>query len=176
MTAAGTTARTIGLTAAAALVAASAAAQTPPGSGKGAYVGGSAGVYFESAEGNTGHALAGSAIFGYRFGARWAMQGEVGGMGDVYCREATLSWENPHRETRETVCHRDPIFTVDAVRRFTAGRLRPYVAFGLGIGAHVGLGAEIPVGGRFAIVPGVDVNVLPDMLAVRPKVAMLVRF
>ena len=51
-------------------------------------------------------------------------------MGDVYCHEVNLSWENPHRVTRETVCHRDPIFTVD---------------------------------------------VLPDMLAVRPKGAVLVR-
>jgi len=39
-----------------------------------------------------------------------------------------------------------------------------------------GGGVESPFGGRFAIAPDVDVDLAPDMLAVRPKVAMLVRF
>jgi hypothetical protein len=150
-------------------------AQSPSPLGKGVYAGGSIGVYFEAAEGDSGQALAGSGIIGYRFGAHWAIQGEFGGMGNVYCYEATLQWQG-NRTTRETICHRDPIFTVDAVRRFRAGSLRPYIAFGFGMGAHAGFGVEIPVGSRFAIAPGVDVNLLPDMLAVRPKVALVVHF
>ena len=148
-------------------------AQLPSGSEKGAYAGASVGVYAETAEGSQGKALAGSGIIGFRFGARWAIQGEVGGMGNVYCREG-VNWPDP--QPKGTCCHSDPIFTIDAVRRFTAGSLRPYVAFGLGMGVHVGAGVEVPFGGRFAVAPGVDVNVLPDMLAVRPKVALLVRF
>jgi len=146
-------------------------AQPPSRSQKGTYAGVSAGVYFETSESGTGQAVAGSGIIGYQFNARWAIQGELGGMGNVECFEA---WVSPDR--KETVCDSAPILNLDVVRRFTAGSLRPYVAFGLGMGVHVGTGVEIPIGRRFAVVPAVDVNVLPDMLAVRPKVALLVRF
>ena len=55
---------------AALLAPAAASAQSPPALGKGALAGGSVGVYFESAEGDPGHALAGSATFG-RVTAGW---------------------------------------------------------------------------------------------------------
>ena len=65
-------------------------------------------------------------------------------MGNVECFEA---WVSPDR--KETVCDSAPILNFDAVLRFTAGPLRPYVAFGLGMGVHVGTGVEIPIGRRF---------------------------
>ncbi len=148
-------------------------AQLPSGSEKGAYAGASVGVYAETAEGRQGQAVAGSAIIGYRFNARWAIEGEFGRTGSLYCYEAFVSAD---QQARATYCHRDPIFNIGAVRRFTAGSLRPYVVFGFGAGVHVGAGVEVPFGRRFAISTGVDVNVLPDMLAARPKVALLVRF
>jgi opacity protein-like surface antigen len=147
-------------------------APAAPPSNRGAYVGGSVGIYAEMAEGSSGQAPAGSVIAGYQFGARWAVQGEYGWMGDLYCHQgtsqgSTVPW---------TYCHRDPIFSIDAVMRFKAGGVRPYVAFGLGMGVHVGAGIDIPIGRHVVIAPGVDVNMLPDMLAARPKVAVLVRF
>ena len=60
-------------------------AQSPSGSGKGAYGGASVGVYAEAAEGSSGKAVVGSAIIGYRFNARWAIQGEFGRTGNVFC-------------------------------------------------------------------------------------------
>lgn len=148
-------------------------AQLPSGSDKGAYAGASVGVYAETAEGGQGQAVAGSAIVGYRFNARWAIEGEFGRTGSLYCYEAFASAD---RQTTATYCHRDPIFNIGAVRRFTAGSLRPYVVFGFGAGVHVGAGIEVPFRRRFAVSTGVDVNVLPDMLAARPNVALLVRF
>jgi len=151
-----------------------AAPATPaaPPSNRGAYVGGSVGLYVETAEGGSGQAPAGSIIAGYQFGARWALQGEYGWMGDVYCHQVTSQGSAaPH-----TYCHRDPIFSIDAVMRFKAGGLRPYLAFGFGMGVHVGTGLDFPVGRHVVIAPGVDVNMLSDMLAARPKVAVLVRF
>jgi len=146
-------------------------AQAAPASSRGAYVGGSIGLYVETAEGDSGQAPAGSIIGGYQFGKRWAVQGEYGWMGDVYCHQITGGSGAPY-----TSCHRDPIFSIDAVMRFKAGGLRPYLAFGLGMGLHVGTGVDIPVGRHVVIAPGVDFNVLPDMLSARPKVAVLVRF
>ena len=143
-----------------------------PATTRGAYVGGSVGLYVETAEGGSGQAPAGSIIAGYQFGARWAVQGEYGWMGDIYCHEMSY----PGSTYKQTNCHRDPIFSIDAVMRFKAGGLRPYLAFGLGMGVHVGAGLDIPVGPHVVIAPGVDVNMLPDMLAARPKVAVLVRF
>lgn len=129
-------------------------------------------ILAETAEGGSGQALAGSVIAGYQFGARWAVQGEYGWMGDVYCQDVVS-----HGSTvPDTHCHRDPIFSIDAVMRFKAGGLRPYLAFGLGMGVHVGTGLDIPVGRHVVIAPGVDINMLPDMLVARPKVSVLVRF
>lgn len=146
--------------------------QSLPRSEKGIYAGVSVGVHFEAAEGSKGQGMAGSGLIGYQFNARWAIQGEFGDTGNFECFEV---WVSPDR--KETVCDGAPIANlIDVVRRFTAGSLRPYVALGLGMGVHVGTGVEIPIGRRFAVVPAVDVNVLPDMLAVRPKVALLVRF
>jgi len=147
------------------------AAQASSPSVRGAYIGGSIGLYVETAEGDSGQAPAGSIIAGYQFGARWAVQGEYGWMGDVYCHQITGGSGAPY-----TSCHRDPIFSIDAVMRFKAGGLRPYLAFGLGMGLHVGTGVDIPVGRHVVIAPGVDLNMLPDMLSARPKVAVLVRF
>jgi len=150
-------------------------AQSTPRADTGVYLGGSVGVYLESSEGHSGAALAGGGIIGYRFGARWAIQGEVGGTGTVYCYEAILQ-QLDKTTTRETICHRDAVFSVDAVRRFRAGSLSPYVTLGLGMGVHAGVGIEIPFGRRLAVAPALDVNLWSDMLAVRPKVALLVRF
>lgn len=123
---------------AAALASATSYAQSPSGSEKGAYGGGSASVHFETAKGGGGEAVVGSAIIGYRFNARWAIQGELGRMGNIYCHESFVS---PDRKM--TDCRSDPIFSFDAVRRFTAGSLRPYVVFGLGMDFHAGAGVEV---------------------------------
>jgi hypothetical protein len=48
---------------------------------------------------------------------------------------------------------------------------------GVGLGnLRVGTGVAVPFGDRFAVVPAVDLNVLPDMLSARPEAAQLVRF
>ena len=145
-------------------------APPPSGSAMGAYVGVSVGVYFETGESRGRTAgISISGIAGDQFNDRWAMQGEFGRNGEV-CNRATVN------NKPKNVCHRDPLFSLDAVRRFEAGSVRPYVAFGFGMGQHVGTGVEVPFGGQFAIVPAVDINLLPDMLSARPKLAQLVRF
>jgi len=144
-------------------------APPPAGSMKGAYVGISVGIYFEAAEGHFGKAAAISGIAGYQFNDRWAIHGEFGRNGK------TCYWVNTDKG-RKKDCHRDPLFSLDAVRRFESGSMRPYVAFGIGMGVHLGTGVEVPFGRRFAIVPAVDINMLPDMLSARPKIAQFVRF
>lgn len=164
-------------------------AQSSSGAEKGAHLGASGGVYFESSEGKSGHALAGSGILGYRFNARWAIQVELGKTGTVYCYDqvpilAANGSLNGYRHVPaakgkqgpNTICHSDSLLNIDVVRRFTAGSLRPHIMLGLGAGVHLGVGVEVPFGGRFALVPGIDFNVGPEVGSARPKVALLVRF
>jgi len=44
------------------------------------------------------------------------------------------------------------------------------------MGLHGGTGLDVPFGGHFAIVPAVDINLLPDMLITRPRLAQVARF
>lgn len=157
-------------------------------SDKGLYVGGTVGIYFESSEGKSGHALAGSGLVGYRLTPKWAVQVELGQTGTVYCyervqvggpggtvyyREVSVSKANP---PRGSICHSDPVANLDVIRRFGGGSAQPYVALGFGAGFHLGLGVQIKAGKHFTVAPAVDLSGGDEFAGIRPRIGVLIRF
>ncbi len=154
---------------------------------KGLYLGGTLGRYFESSEGKSGSAPAGSGILGYRFGP-WAVQLEIGGTGTSYCyRQVEFVGADGKRNFQHvdvpkknappgSICHSDPVLNLDVIRRFGAGSARPYVAIGVGAGVHLGLGVEVKVSERFVVAPAFDANAGAEFGSVRARLAFLFRF
>jgi hypothetical protein len=66
--------------------------------------------------------------------------------------------------------------TPGSARSVIAGLLAIMLAAAVTQGTAHAQSAPPPFGGQFAIVPAVDINLLPDMLSARPKLAQLVRF
>lgn len=137
-------------------------AQAPPSEpgrqDAGLYVGASVGGYFEASEGYTDSTGAGSVVVGV-VRADWSLEVEIGRTGD-HCVPG---------------CHSHGLLNIGVNRRFGTGPVRPYVTFGCCL-VHGGAGAEIEIGRKFWLAPGLDLNWALQTGSARPKVALLVRF
>ena len=130
-------------------------AQAPPSTRTGLYVGGSIGRYLEASEGGGGSAAVRAITLGYHFNPRWGIRGEFASTGDV-CDQRTAR------------CHRDQLFTLSAVRRFTGDRRSFYLLFGLV--PHAGFGMSVPLGPRLTVSTEFDVVYSIYAIAARLKV------
>lgn len=124
----------------------------------GLYVGASVGGYSEAAEGYTDATVAGSVLVGVGR-ADWSLRVEIGRTGE-HCVPG---------------CHSHGLLNIGVARRFGTGRARPYVTFGCCL-VHAGAGAEIQIGRKLWLAPGLDLNWAVEAASTRPKVALLLRF
>lgn len=124
----------------------------------GLYVGASAGGYSEAAEGYTDTTVAGSILIGVGR-ADWSFQVEMGKTGE-HCVPG---------------CHSHGLFNLGVARRFGPGPVRPYVTFGCCL-VHAGAGAEIEIGRKLWLAPGLDLSWAVESGSARPKMALLMRF
>lgn len=123
------------------------------------HLSGTLGRHVEYSEGyRYSAALASGVSVGFTWPSGWGIQGEAAHIGR-HCGPAS--------------CLEHSLVTLDLVRRFQGGRIRPFVALGLLF--HVGLGLEVPLSSRVAALTALDLHWMFDTASIRPKAGLTIR-